>query len=155
LPPLPLFGDNKSVNILVEIPVLIPLLVLVLVQVLKLLVSFSQQKSLHFSDLFQTGGIPSGHSAFVSALTTTVFLIEGIYSLLFSLSFCFSLIIIYDAIKLRRNVGLHAKEINHLVGEHRYNERIGHTPFEVIVGIALGTGSALLLFLAGSSTLPL
>lgn len=140
-------------SIFVDTPVLIPLLVLVLVQILKLLVSFSQQKSLHFSDLFQTGGIPSGHAAFVSALTTTVFLTEGIHSLLFSLSFCFSLIIIYDAIKLRRNVGLHAKEINHLIGKNRYNERIGHTPFEVIVGIALGTGGAMLLFLAGSSNL--
>ena len=110
----------------------------------------------HLARLFQTGGMPSSHSAAVGALSTAVFLQEGPGSVLFGVTLFFSLIVMYDAAGLRRAAGLQATILNRLLEEHqdrklreqRLLELIGHTPFEVFVGAALGIAFAL-AWLAG------
>jgi acid phosphatase family membrane protein YuiD len=101
----------------------------------------------------ETGGMPSSHSASVAALSTAVGLQEGFTSLLFGVTLYFSLIVMYDAAGLRRNAGRQAAVLNRLIERHfqqpetdtqKLMELLGHTPFEVFVGAALGVFSALL-----------
>lgn len=101
----------------------------------------------------ETGGMPSSHSASVAALSTAVGLQEGFTSALFGVSLYFSLIVMYDAAGLRRNAGKQATVLNRLIERHfkdsehetqKLMELLGHTPFEVFIGAALGVLSALL-----------
>jgi acid phosphatase family membrane protein YuiD len=97
--------------------------------------------------LWRTGGMPSSHSACVSALTTSVGMVEGISSNLFIFSLVFSLIVLRDAVGVRRSAGLQAKALNKLGRQtaemtgaefHAVKEIQGHTPLEVAVGCLLG-----------------
>ncbi len=123
----------------------------VLVQSFKFLAHWAITGRPHFARLFQTGGMPSSHSAAVCALSTHVFLHEGAESVLFGVTLFVSLIVMYDAAGLRRAAGLQAVILNRLLEEHqdrrlrekRLLELLGHTPFEVLVGAALGIAFAL------------
>lgn len=89
-----------------------------------------------------TGGMPSSHSATVIALLTSVGIHEGIYSTYFVIVTIFAFIVIYDALNLRYQCGLHAKainEINHQLNiKNELNEKLGHTFNEVLVGSIVG-----------------
>ena len=103
--------------------------------------------------LVRAGGMPSAHSAMVSALTTSVGLYHGLSSTSFAIAAVFSLIIVHDAARLRGAVQLHAEVLGRLarhfpeeVGK-KIPARIGHSPVEVLVGVATGIVSALLVYL--------
>ena len=53
------------------------------------------------TDAFQSGGMPSSHSAFMVALTTVIGLNEGFDSAIFGLSLAITAIVMYDARELR------------------------------------------------------
>jgi acid phosphatase family membrane protein YuiD len=97
--------------------------------------------------IWRTGGMPSSHSAIVCALTTSVAFVEGFTSNLFLFSFWFTMVVLRDALGVRRAAGLQAKALNHLgrqaaeksgVDFHAVKEIQGHTPLEVVVGGLLG-----------------
>jgi acid phosphatase family membrane protein YuiD len=97
--------------------------------------------------IWRTGGMPSSHSAVVCALTTSIAFIEGISSNLFVFSFWFALVVLRDALGVRRAAGLQARALNHLgkqmverlgIEFHLVKEIQGHTPLEVLVGGLLG-----------------
>ncbi|GAE24484.1 hypothetical protein JCM9140_417 [Halalkalibacter wakoensis JCM 9140] len=105
--------------------------------------------------LFETGGMPSSHSAGVTALATYIALERGIPSVDFALSTVFGLIVMYDAQGIRRQTGeLTIKvndmdeELQRLTGMHdpaksenqsvKIRERLGHMPEEVLEGALLG-----------------
>jgi acid phosphatase family membrane protein YuiD len=99
----------------------------------------------------ETGGMPSSHSASVAALSTAVGLSQGFNTGLFAVTLYFSLIVMYDAAGLRRAAGRQAMVLNRLIERHfqhpeketqKLMELLGHTPFEVLIGAALGVGSA-------------
>lgn len=56
-------------------------------------------------DLVQSGGMPSAHTAFMVALTTTIGIGEGLDSAIFALSAALTAIICYDAAGVRRATG--------------------------------------------------
>ncbi len=96
---------------------------------------------------WRTGGMPSSHAALVSAMTTSVGLNEGLQSNLFAVAFFISLIIMRDAMGVRRSSGIQAKSLNSLgrtMGErmgleyHPVKEVQGHAPLEVVIGALLG-----------------
>ena len=64
--------------------------------------------------MFGSGGMPSAHSTFVIALSTAMGLKYGPDSDQFLMCLVFSIIIIYDAMNVRYQAGLHAKAINEL-----------------------------------------
>jgi acid phosphatase family membrane protein YuiD len=104
--------------------------------------------------LVTAGGIPSAHSAFVTALTVAIGLRNGFASDTFALAFVFSAIVIYDAFRLRGHVQRHAEVINQLVlqpaGEEPVSEMVGHSPAEIVAGVLLGGGvSAAVTVLVG------
>ena len=91
--------------------------------------------------------MPSSHAAVVTALTTSVAFVEGIASNLFVFSFWFMLIVMRDALGVRRSAGLQARALNNLGRQtaetqgfifHPVKEIQGHSPLEVIVGSLLG-----------------
>ncbi len=100
--------------------------------------------------LLSTGGMPSSHSAMVVALSTSIFMTEGITSLAFAISLSFSLIIMHDAMGIRRAAGKQAEVINewsrilaqlHADGEftpENLKTMLGHSFVQVLGGLVVG-----------------
>ncbi|MDR2150704.1 MAG: divergent PAP2 family protein [Spirochaetaceae bacterium] len=97
--------------------------------------------------IWRTGGMPSSHAALVSGMTTAVAFSEGVDSNLFIVSFFIALIIMRDAMGVRRSSGIQGKTLNVLgrkmaerlaIEFHPIKEVQGHTPLEVILGALLG-----------------
>lgn len=121
----------------------------------KTLLLLIRRKEVDVRQLLSAGGMPSTHSATVSALTTGVARVCGLSSTAFSISLVLSIIVIYDAIGVRYSTGCHAKIINKLarqehltaleeVNQEPLNERLGHTVREMLCGVALGVLIALI-----------
>jgi acid phosphatase family membrane protein YuiD len=96
--------------------------------------------------------MPSSHSALASALTVSVGIAEGLNSNLFVVTFFFALVVMRDAMGVRRSSGIQARALNLLgrttqekvgVEFHPVKEINGHTPLEVAVGGLLGVFIAL------------
>jgi len=118
-------------------------------QLLKGLSETIKQKRFDFSFFITSGGMPSSHSAMVSALATAVALTTGFDSALFAVSAIMAMVVMYDAAGVRWAVSRQAAILNRIVRELRLRrprgeverdlrELIGHTPFQVIVGAVLG-----------------
>ncbi|NLY92026.1 MAG: divergent PAP2 family protein [Firmicutes bacterium] len=116
-------------------------------QVLKGLLNLYKYKKWDFRRFVGAGGMPSSHSAFVSALATGVGLTDGWASTNFAMALVFSAIVMYDAAGVRLAASKQAATLNKMVKElfderefhhERLKELIGHTPIEVIVGALLG-----------------
>lgn len=87
--------------------------------------------------ILSSGGMPSTHSAFISALTFLIGYKEGFDTSIFALAFIITLIVCYDAYNVRYESGLHAKILNEKY-DLNLHESIGHSLTEVIVGFIYG-----------------
>jgi acid phosphatase family membrane protein YuiD len=96
---------------------------------------------------WRTGGMPSSHAAVVCSLCTSIAFVEGITSNFFIFAFWFALVVLRDALGVRRSAGLLAKALNNLGKQNdektglefsAVKEIQGHTPLEVVVGALLG-----------------
>jgi uncharacterized protein len=123
-------------------------------QLFKVILYSLRERRLAFSYFISAGGMPSAHSAFVTALSVSVGMGSGFTSDIFAVSCVFSLIIIYDAWRLRGAVEHHARILTRLVirspdlAAGAINTRIGHTPAELVAGMAVGGVFAALVQLA-------
>jgi uncharacterized protein len=123
-------------------------------QGVKLLVELLRHRKLNVRVLVETGGMPSSHSALVTALATEVGLERGWSSLEFAIATVFAFIVMYDAAGVRQAAGKQARILNQMIeelfaGDHhltetRLKELLGHTPVQVIVGAAFGVFISLL-----------
>ena len=120
-----------------------------LAQVAKTVVALFHGKSIQAKFLFASGGMPSAHSALVSALATSVGMVEGASSISFAVSAVLALIVMYDATGVRHAVSRQSAVINRIVEEIRLGrpmtelksdlrELVGHTPYQVFAGAGLG-----------------
>jgi uncharacterized protein len=110
--------------------------------------------------MLSTGGLPSSHSAVVTAVALSIGLTDGFNTSLFALAAAMGLIVVYDAAGVRRQAGFHAERINQIMRdffesghfvEGDLKEMLGHTPFEVFSGVLLGIlVSLVILFLLPS-----
>jgi len=132
-------------SIFSDFPVLIPIFAGFLAEIGKLIGVYRMKSRIETRDILQSGGIPSGHSVFVSSAATTVFLLEGADSPLFLISVVLAIVVMYDAMKIRRAAGRHAEELNRMLGEEKFAVRLGHSPVEVFVGMVMGILIAYLL----------
>lgn len=98
----------------------------------------SKKGTFNMQSMLSTGGMPSGHSALVSSLATSIGIKYGPFHDLFVLSLVFAAIVIYDAMNIRYQSGLHAHALNAIKGEKRLNESLGHLPSETLVGSMVG-----------------
>lgn len=137
-----------DVSELLRLPVVIALICQLSSQAFKVVFYSLREHRLAAERFVHAGGIPSAHSAFVSALTAALGIRHGLTSEIFAVSFVFSGIIVYDAFRLRGHVQRHAELLNRLVvekGEDPVSENVGHSFPEVVLGIAWGVALAALL----------
>jgi len=125
-----------------------------LAQVSKFFVWRLQRGKFDLRLLVSAGGMPSSHSALVSALATSVGLQEGFSSSAFAISFVLAMIVMYDATGVRRAASIQAHILNqileelfkgHPISEKRLRELLGHTPMEVVVGALMGIVVSLIM----------
>jgi hypothetical protein len=117
-------------------------------QIAKLITGMVQGRQLQWQSLFETGGMPSSHAALVSALAVGIGRTQGWNSPIFAIATVFAVIVMYDAMGIRRAAGKQAKLLNQIVfevfDENRagefdpLKELLGHTPLQVIAGAILG-----------------
>ena len=113
-------------------------------QVLKIVFNFFSVGEFRLNIIFETGGMPSSHSALITALTSGLGMDLGFDDPIFALAVGISLIVMYDASGVRRSAGLNAREINKLsksfdkASTLNLKETLGHSKLEVIVGSILG-----------------
>jgi len=133
--------------------VVVPICAWAIAQLLKTSVALLQGKGLDFRYLVGSGGMPSAHSAVVTALATTIGMIQGFGSAVFGIAVILAVVVMYDAAGVRQSVSNQSVVLNRIVHELRLRqpitrleadmrELIGHTPFQVIVGAALGIAVA-------------
>ncbi len=91
--------------------------------------------------IFKNGGMPSIHTTTISVVTIGILIVQGL-SELFFLALAISIIISVDAIGMKRNIELQGKELNKLL-KKPINIIQGHTIFDVLIGLVIGVGSAL------------
>lgn len=97
--------------------------------------------------IWRTGGMPSSHSALVISVTTAIGFHSGVQSDVFVLALCLSMVVIRDAMGVRRSSGIQAKTLNSLGNEisrkiginyRPVKEIQGHKPVEVVCGALIG-----------------
>ncbi len=124
-------------------------------QTLKVFLHFVHHKKIDFRLLVGTGGMPSSHTAFVSALSTNIGLYCGWDSPIYLVTLAFTVIVITDAVGVRRAAGKQASLLNKMMDEmydknenfpDRLKELLGHTPIEAAAGILLGILSAIVMY---------
>jgi uncharacterized protein len=125
-------------------------------QGLKLIIELIRDRKVNFRYLVTTGGMPSAHSALVGALATGIGQSMGWSSPDFAIACLFAVIVMYDAAGVRQAAGKQAQLLNQITDElfqegHNFNEEklkelLGHTPFQVLVGLILGIAISMLSY---------
>lgn len=95
---------------------------------------------------FQNGGMPSSHTTVVSALTFGLLFRTGLSDLFF-ISAIFASIVISDAVRIRKNIGLQGEKLNELL--RKFDEKTihvvyGHSFVQVLAGMLLGLACAVI-----------
>ena len=120
------------------------LLSCLLAQIFKVIFNFFSTGEIRFGIMFETGGMPSSHSALITGASSGIGYELGFDSSIFALSVAVALIVMYDASGVRKSAGIQAAEINKLTkklapqSEILLKETLGHTKIEVMMGSFLG-----------------
>lgn len=128
-------------------------------QLIKVLITLITGGKFSVYQLWGSGGMPSSHTASVCALSVGTAKLYGLDSPLFAIVLIGSLIVVHDALGVRRQAGEHAKALNFIFDSMPeivepfqssrkrtkgktigFSELIGHTPFQVLMGAILGIG---------------
>ena len=147
-------------NIFTNPILLIPGCAWIVAQIAKTIINFIVTKKFSLDRLVGDGGMPSGHSATVTALAVMCGLTEGFGSTEFGLAMIFAIVVMHDAMGVRREAGKHARSIisiveslNDYFSEHddvikteKLKVLVGHTPLQVVIGSLLGAAIALLYY---------
>lgn len=116
-------------------------------QSIKMIPQAIKQRRFNLKWIFDTGGMPSAHSASAASLATAVGLFYGFFSIISLISAAFAIVTMFDAAGVRRAVGRQAGVLNKMVdelyergqiGETRLKELLGHTPIQVFAGAFIG-----------------
>ena len=121
---------------------------MLIAQMLKLIIEYIIHRKINVRVLVTTGGMPSSHSALVTALAAGVGYVKGWESIEFAIATIFAVIVMYDAAGVRQAAGKQARILNQIIdelfqehpefNEQRLKELLGHTPMQVIMGSILG-----------------
>lgn len=125
-------------------------------QVLKTLIHLFFTRQFVAERLVGSGGMPSSHSTTVCALATATCYAYGPASFEFAISLILAIIVMYDAIGVRRETGIQARVLNEMLEvfadmgsdmspQDKLKEFVGHTPLQVLMGAILGITIAIIL----------
>lgn len=129
-----------------------PLAAWLISQFVKAIINLILYKKFSFERLFGDGGMPSAHSATVMCLCIMIGWTMGFGSPIFAFSFIFAVVVMRDALGVRREAGKQAASIKQLaesvnkIFHSKDNEiktenlkvLVGHTPLQVIFGAITG-----------------
>ena len=131
-----------------------PLLSYIAAQASKVAIYSLKDGRFDYKRFFSSGGMPSAHSATVSALALAAWRQLGPLSPITAVAVVVAVIVMYDARGVRQETGKHAKILNALsenllntevdIRNQKLNEMVGHTFLQVIAGGMIG---ALVAFL--------
>ena len=118
-------------------------------QLIKMFIGLAREKRLNLRYMVGSGGVLSAHSTIVCALATSVAMTMGLGSVAFGIATVLAIVVMYDATVERQEVGQQSVILNRIIQELRsrrpmaelerdLREFIGHTPFQVFAGAALG-----------------
>lgn len=118
-------------------------------QVLKTLIHLILTKNFVAERMVGSGGMPSSHSATVCALATAAGIKYGGGSFEFAMAIMMAIIVMYDAMGVRRETGKQGQVLNEMLEiftnmgkqispEAKLKEFVGHTPLQVLMGAILG-----------------
>ena len=125
-------------------------------QVLKTIIHMILTKQFVAERMVGSGGMPSSHSATVCALATATGMECGAGSPEFAITIMLAIIVMYDAMGVRRETGKQGRVLNEMLEiftntgkeispEKRLKEFVGHTPLQVLMGAILGIAIAVIL----------
>ncbi|WP_019413085.1 divergent PAP2 family protein [Paenisporosarcina sp. TG20] len=154
-------------DILTNIPLLAALFGILFAQFIKIPILYLVTRQLDWKLFTSTGGMPSSHSAAVTALATAIAFETGLGSPLFAVSLIFAIIVMFDATGVRFQAGQQAIIINQMRhdfqvfvnqskdwGQKKNEEKIkelktllGHKPMEVFVGALTGIAISIIIYL--------
>ncbi|MDN6294309.1 MAG: divergent PAP2 family protein [Alkalibacterium sp.] len=157
-------------RLLENFPLVAALSAIILSQIIKIPVAYFLRRPSTIALAISTGGMPSSHSAGVTALITSLFIEYGINSPFVAIAFTFGIIVIFDSMGVRRQSGEHGIIINGLIRDFddlkkafsKYHHEevlkdddeelrsrgfLGHKPIEVFFGIISGIIIALVVSL--------
>ena len=123
--------------------------------VLKVIIEIILLEKFDSKRVFGAGGMPSSHTATVVALVISTGYYVGLSSAAFAIAVILAIIVIHDAMGVRRETGIQAKVLNKMVFdsdvfddlnlERRLKEYIGHTPSQVLIGGIVGVIVSMLM----------
>jgi uncharacterized protein len=124
----------------------LPIIAVIITQIVKLIID-AIKGQFSWRDLNSYGGMPSSHSAIVTSLAVALGYYQGWDSPAFAIGLILAVIVIRDAAGFRMILGKHARELNQIIHTLKADqaaqiphlkERLGHTPLQILVGIAIG-----------------
>ena len=127
-------------------------------QILKTIIHIILTKEFVAERMVGSGGMPSSHSSTVCALVTATCFEFGPGSFEFAMAAIFAIIVMYDAMGVRRETGIQAKILNDMLkifedmgrseisAHDKLKEFVGHTPLQVLIGALLGILIAVLMY---------
>lgn len=127
-------------------------------QVLKTIINFVLLGRFQLERMWGDGGMPSAHSATVTAMVIATARSEGIHSAIFAVAAVVAIITMHDAMGVRRETGEQAKVLNQMIDQWievseknapflqnmHLKEMVGHTPLQVVAGVLVGVAVGLL-----------
>ncbi|MFC1767791.1 divergent PAP2 family protein [Candidatus Margulisiibacteriota bacterium] len=143
------------IGIFTNLPLVSAVIAMFVAQLIKVPYYYIKDKDWDPGRFFETGGMPSSHSAMVCSLSMTIGLTSGWNSIWFAIAVVFSIIVMYDAAGVRRAAGKQALILNRIVediyatgkvSENRLQELMGHTPLEVVFGALLGVLNSVIIY---------
>lgn len=151
---------SRLVDLFTNPCLIVPLAAWFISQMLKIIINALVNKELRIERLWGDGGMPSGHSATVCSLATMCGFSFGFGSGIFAVSFVMAVIVMNDAVGVRREAGKQAvtlKKLAELVNgaisdpdarirTEKLKELVGHTPLQMVFGALLGVFVALCYF---------
>jgi acid phosphatase family membrane protein YuiD len=132
----------------------VPIICGFLVQCLKLLLYSAVNRKINVMRLVQADGMPNLHAAVFASLSAAVGIKYGVSSILFSLVTAYSVIIVYDTMKLKGEKGKQADVLNRILSslevrgefESRKAQRVlQFRPFDVVSGAVIGVVATFML----------
>jgi acid phosphatase family membrane protein YuiD len=141
-------NDWKFWELILNKPLVSALAAQLSAQLFKVILPVFRGKLPDIRQLSKYGGIPSGHTAFITAAAVAIGITAGWKSPVFAIAGTVSAILIYDILKLRTAVecslemGRMALDGTKQAYERKVPQFKGHSPLEVIAGMAWGIAAA-------------
>ncbi|KAL4193567.1 hypothetical protein AMTRI_Chr06g200170 [Amborella trichopoda] len=129
-------------------PLFSALVAFVIAQAIKFFTTWFKERRWDLKLLIGSGGMPSSHSATVTALAVAIGFKDGFGGSVFAVAMVFACVVMYDAFGVRLHAGRQAEVLNQIVyelpAEHPLadtrplRELLGHTPTQELKPLGCG-----------------